>query len=59
MWISHIPVNLDEVLMKATSHYTFQMSAKFLVNIILFALPLDFVCKKAQTLWLVQDIQML
>ena len=48
MWISHIPVNLDEVLMKATNHYTFQMSAKFLVNIILCALPIDFITSFAR-----------
>ena len=53
---------IDEVLTKATNHYTYQMSPKFLINVILYAQPPDpwhhFQENNTQTLWLVQDIQM-
>ena len=53
---------IDEVLTKATNHYTYQMSPKFLINVILCAQPCDpwhhFQENNTQTLWLVQDIQM-
>ena len=42
MRTSHIPINLDliyEALAKATKHYTYQMSPKFLIDVILCAQP--------------------
>ena len=40
----HIPINLDlidEVFAKATNHYTYQMSPKFMVKVILCAQTRD------------------
>ena len=44
MQIIHILKNsilIDEALTKATNHYTYQMSPKFLVNTVLCAQPPD------------------
>ena len=62
MRTSHIPINLDliyEALAKATKHYTYQMSLKFLIDVILCAQPRNpwhhLQENNTQTLWLMQD----